>query len=729
MNPAGTAYCERCEARLSQSVTDSTGEGNALASHIFEASQPGGSATQPDSLGSSESASPENPSTSENDGNRTDSVQAAPADLPSSGGPLDSRGSDVLRHEDLLAWPQAAGDSDANGHVASSSSTNDKAAVDDTAELPEWLREIPAPHGSNRSQAVERQLDGSVKQAPAETSATEPGEPPTTAADDGPDWLRESYTHQEALSPALEPAGTENPPTPVDAARSMADETLAWLNRETPHTADLELTSAFVPEQSPQTSGDDLQQASPADIPDWLRELSVDAAPDAPLSPPLFGDDSAVLGTEDVPSQLSGEWSDEVTGPQQSASVLADSVLGVSSAEQDKRQPEWFTGILPEEVPGRQVGSGQEVVETREPAAIDATLDRPAVPLGQVPAWLRMEQAGDEHQAEEAEQIEQEGPLEGLRGVLPPTETLEPPSAPKKEKPAEPSEASLSRARLWQTLVTREAESPQSKRDVEVPQARERIERLAVSLALLVSTIAALVSPRLADAGQASLLAQTWKPATEQAYGIVAGARPGDEVMVAFEYSLATAEEAEAIAAPVLSHLISRGVQIAAVSTLPEGPELARALLSRIASPDLEGTSFRVAPYRPGGALAAAQLLTAANPAPDLIVLLTTDTTRLRWWAEQKASLFASGEPPMVLVAGAANETLADAYTTGSPGQIDGTVIGLLGGAAYESLVGDTGFATESLDALSLGHAVVAGLIVCGALLFTSSELALRRKK
>ena len=204
-----------------------------------------------------------------------------------------------------------------------------------------------------------------------------------------------------------------------------------------------------------------------------------------------------------------------------------------------------------------------------------------------------------------------------------------------------------------------------------------------------------------------------------------------DTVMVAFEYGPAEADELDLVAAPILQHLLDQldpGAHISIVSTRPEGIAAATKLMNDIVeSGQYTGTQYSLL-YRSGDATGVSQLLADAGTPPKLIVLLTAQPGPLRWWIEQTQTRGATIIP---IVAGisAALEPAAAPYLDTSAGQLAGAVSGLSGAAIYEKARGLPDPATQwRLNALTIGHIAVVGLIVLGAVLYAPSGLRRREK-
>jgi hypothetical protein len=132
--------------------------------------------------------------------------------------------------------------------------------------------------------------------------------------------------------------------------------------------------------------------------------------------------------------------------------------------------------------------------------------------------------------------------------------------------------------------------------------------------------------------------------------------------------------------------------------------------------------------FRMGDAAGVARLLTAAEPRPALIVVLTAQPGPLRWWVEQTRALYGDDTPPVLAGMSAALEPLAAPYLDDTAVQLEGAVAGLSGAAAYETLGGSTGQATRRLNALAAGQTALAALMLIGAVIYTFGGSQRRRE-
>jgi hypothetical protein len=293
---------------------------------------------------------------------------------------------------------------------------------------------------------------------------------------------------------------------------------------------------------------------------------------------------------------------------------------------------------------------------------------------------------------------------------------------------------------LFQSLLAQPAEVPEAEPGEQRPRVGEQVQRLLVMVVLLV-VAAVLVVPQIEELGisfptltqPAEYVAATKRMDLRRLggmYNAIQGLSvgTGGPVLVAFEYGPAEADELDLVADPILKHLLDQGAYLSIVTTRPEGKPAAERLLGDIvASGRYTETQYKVLGYRPGDATGVAQLLAATDATPRLVLVLTSQPGRLRWWVEQ---IGAQGRDDLPIVAGvgAALEPVASPYLDVGAGQLEGAIVGLSGAAAYENVRGRPGEATQRLNGLMVGHGAVVGLMIIGALIYAPGALRRRKK-
>ncbi len=668
MNPVGNVYCDKCQARVAPMAS-----------------------------------SPEE--TAEEERPETPSIKGL--SLPTI--PL----SDQVEEKPPASADESADDwlsqfraSTPDAETAEAPPTAEKRQAEEAGEKDDWLSQLrdTAPpdiqdDAPDDSADTHEESEGDWLTQLRATDQPESSEAPYA----GDDWLTE--LRGEAPEETPPPAAPDSPDTfdtEIDAAPD-------WLQRITPERAE-------APESMPwEWDAEAAPAMEPAAIPDWLQEI---APSDAPVEEPAV---------EEIPVEAAAEVAQAAPPPFEQEKIETDLF---------DETPDWLRDLAIEEEP-----SPTPTLE--KPATIEA---EPEIEAGEMPGWLadlgpRTETDGIEALAQaeipawmeglrpketktpkdEEEALETEGLLEGLRGVLPPSEAIEQ-LQPQKRSHIETSEATLTRARLLQDLVTSAIEPPKptpykaQRKRVDIG---EQTQRLVVALILLVTTLGALIAPDIIP----PLSAPALPP--HDPYETIENLDAGAAVLLVFEYGPTESDEMDAIAHPLISHLLEREASLFIAATRPEGSAAATGMLQDISTGSAyTQTHHTWIGYRPGNASGIAQILkeaqsapqSAPQPAPQLIVVLTAQPRILRWWIEQTYIGDAHNRPPIVAGLSAALEPFASPYLTTSPPQLAGMLSGLPQAAAYEHHHGIAGDATHRLNGLTVGQIVIVGLIIVGAI-------------
>jgi hypothetical protein len=199
-----------------------------------------------------------------------------------------------------------------------------------------------------------------------------------------------------------------------------------------------------------------------------------------------------------------------------------------------------------------------------------------------------------------------------------------------------------------------------------------------------------------------------------QLYETVNALDGSDNVLVAFDYGPPEADELNRVAEPVLEHLLDSGTGISIVSTRPDGPPVAAALMGGIAD---SSDQYTLLGYRPGAGTAVSQLLSAADERPALLLVLTSRPGPLQRWVEQAHARYGD-ELPVVAAGSALLEPVTSPYLDANAGQLRAAIHGLRGAAAYETLQGARTEAAQRLDVLAAGHIAIVVLMIAGAAVY-----------
>jgi hypothetical protein len=487
------------------------------------------------------------------------------------------------------------------------------------------------------------------------------------------------------------------------------------------------------------------QKAPEEERPAWLSDLEKYAALDKepsvkPETQPVDFDRLEPQGVQPslVPEQIETE-------------EPVEEVKSVAPFTFDEEDAGFISDDLPDWLKG--VPAQDELGETPEPVEPEASLSPASLPV-----WLEAMRpveaiAGTAPVIDESDQkAEGSGPLAGLRGIL----RAEPDVARQKKPGAytiklQVSESHQAHVALLENLIKAEgAVRPVSTGSMVTSQ---QILRWVIFVVLLL----AVLWPVYTSSQSVQLPALL--PETLDARGIIDALPDGSSVLVAVEYEPGYSGELDAAAGAILDHLMIKGAYLTLVSSSPVGPAQAERVIGRVnqaAEHSYQPISqYTNLGYIPGGAaglqaFAAAprrvlplsleilpdngsiwdsahltSIRTLSDFAATLVITENPDTARA--WIEQVQPALQG--KPLIMVISAQAEALVRPYYAGTPQQVQGMIIGLSGGAGYESSMPRTGLARQYWDGFSLGLAAAVALIVIAGLVnILASFLVARRR-
>jgi hypothetical protein len=607
---------------------------------------------------------------------------------------------------------------------------SEEEAVAPEAGVPDWLA------GIYSEEEAEAPTAAFTTELEEEAGAPEAGVP---------DWLAGIYSEEEAEAPTI--ALTTEPEEEAVLGAGVPD-WLAGIMAEEP-----------VPAQ-PHVPSEEEAATLAAGVPDWLaglaeapsageeqpspfaadRSIFTEAAPEEPLPTPsttpewLKGvtpvDEELALKPAQpafIPGEgLSGAFEEETEEPVLEGGEIPDWLKGLSPAAPSSVEeeaaflervsedeslvraevPSWLQGLRP---PG--TGPLPPLPEVMAPGA--EVPQEGGLVRAEIPDWVQQlrplpSAEGEAGEKRILEPAETEGPLAGLRGVLPAGALVDMPADFEPVPLSAIPDSIVTQAQLWQRLL----EQPRS---VRRPVAQHHVRSGSGQMAMRwIVTVALLVVTALGLLWSNAPLSQALSNAhTEQFSKAIDALQAGDTVIVAVEYGPAEAGEMTALAEAVVQHLADRNARVMMVSTLPEGAGLIHGLLEPLALAN-RLPADRVA-YLPGSSSGVAQFLTGPSDAKMLIVLAGR-VERLRWWVEQNnAKTTASAPPlPMNVAVNAATAPLAMPYLETSP--VEGWIAGFSDVVAYQEFRGLTTSSVRNseLNALMLAHWAALALLFFG---------------
>lgn len=448
--------------------------------------------------------------------------------------------------------------------------------------------------------------------------------------------------------------------------------------------------------------------------------------------------------------------------PQIDASQLSEDILPpeeeLLQMKDEPRQkissreiPNWLTNIL-----------GENEAEATAMSAVDAGraegLEGEPVQPGPLPGWVQamrpteITSPASSAASETEKTVETEGPLAGIRGILPGEGVV-----PAYTKAVDYHVGVENRQRREDHIQAFQDILKAEQAEVKVPGYRRTRAAGTVRWILMVFLFFVMLAA-IIGAAKPENLPTSMPRETIQLFQSIVAMEPGSKILVAIDYEPAYAGEVEAVASPVLNHLMVKQADLYFISTNPSGMALAQKMLDNIGlypqsshAPYLAKEKFHLVGYLPGGQ-AGIQALNAGlanaipltqdlektielpglSGAPNLspfraLLILSDQPDTVRSWLEQINPV--EGAPALWAVVSAQAVPLLRPYVRS--GQLKGLAAGEYGGALYERIFQQPGIAWGQWNAYQTGLIAALILILIGGLLNFTGQLILkaRRKK
>jgi len=622
----------------------------------------------------------------------------APADLPPWLSALTPAQESSPQRDEFAEWFAQASAGEAAGSPQPPTapateppvSAGEEATVEPPLDL-DWLRSLDS---------AEKERADSVSRAEA----------PGGEESDLPDWLKSlpsAAPGGEAETPPpeeehplwrQEPAHEETPPALEESA--LPD----WLQGLSTEPAAPPVSTAeeeTPPPAAPAFVAPPTIPASELHVePEWLASLRAgeNEAPAEEIAPPSTAEEARPAFTE---APLSAEGIEEIF-----ASDLPDWLLSAAetpSAGESQLPPESEDSLAPAELPSW--------LQAMRP--IEATLEEGA-------------------EIGAAETQEEQGPLAGLRGVLPvPVSAISLPKPRPVSLKLQVSEEQQSHMALLDQILAAET-TPR-------PIQSAKTVRSFRLLRWLIAALFIALTASIFFTGSRFFATPAFQPSVFAARDAIAALPEGAPVLVALEYQPALSGELEAVAAPFVDALmILRHPRLIFVSTSPLGADLAERFLSRtqLQHGYQRREQYLNLGYLPGGesgvrafvqnpsqaAPFAVDLAPAWQSSPlqgvqafsdfSAVLVITDSVESGRMWIEQSQPV--RGSAPLLLITSAQAGPLLQPYY--QSGQVTGLLSGLYDGAVMERNNADRpGVARRYWDAYSLGLWLAILMIVIGA--------------
>jgi hypothetical protein len=599
--------------------------------------------------------------------------------------------------------------------------------------VPDWLKAfaeeppVPAapaePAAPPAEEPVPDWLKAFAEEPPAPAAPAQPAVP--TAEEPVPDWLKAfaeeppapATPAQPATPPAEEPvpdwlkAFAEEPPAPAapaEPAAPPAEEPVPdWLK-------------AFAEEPpAPAAPAQPVAPTAEEPVPDWLKAFA-----EEPLAPAAPAEPVASTAEEPVPDWLKA-FAEETPGtPQASQPPSTPAVIGASGAGEED-----LISLLEMEIPDWLAGISAEATSS-QPAAEET----PALEAAELPAWVQAMRPLEAILSSEAEgaaslEEEKEGPLAGLRGVLPRAPETLPYTRPRTYSVRlNVTQDHQAHVQLLEQLIA--AESQPRPRQATPAQKSGRFGYWLIAILLLAAILLPLFGGTQMTAMPALIPRGTWQ-FIESFNALPAS----PTILLVLDYEMSTSGEMEALLLPPLRHLTSiKQAHLAFIALNPLMSTMDERLLEslHVAQPQMPLPESVNLGYLPGGLSAlplfASNPTFAASPEArarwerspfqrvktlsdfDCVVLVTDNAESARLWIEQTSSL----KYTLLMVSSARSAPMLSPYFYS--GQAKGMIAGLNDAAAYEQMSGLSGLARRYRDAYSAGLLLALGAGGIGAL-------------
>jgi hypothetical protein len=561
-------------------------------------------------------------------------------------------------------------------------------------ELPDWLRGADAPISTPPPPAAPAggdEIPDWLKSG--NLFGTEPA--PATGGEEFPDWLRDVQPGAGSEKPAA--AAAKPVETPAPQAKSSAfSEMPDWLQSDIMPDGEAEQDSGtpdwlrdLEAAGAAQSASSDASTGDAGEIPSWLIGL-------APTGVTSGGSKDVFVEPEAGPEKPAPRTPRTVNPadlqkPEKLREVLAQNKPTTASgkAAPAEEVPGWLQELNKSKgtqpagaaVPDLQQAEVPDWVKSFKPA--NAASPAPLIDIpdtaasglerASIPEWIQGMRPTQDSAAQDDGDItlleraalrrtEDQGPLEGISGVLLSDMLVDMPKDWQPVKNPAPSVMMLEQAKLWKFLL----EQPRgAERPVAKVRSRPRWSDAIVRWVMFLVLVAAIVAAFMMPTASADKPAVSWaqQKGVNSLWNKIQTLQSGDLVVVAVEYGAADAEEMNQVAAPLLDHLRGRQARLVTVSSLPEGSAMARMALAMVDIPviteteALSGTSWLAMDRFPAGSAVDAGYMPGevngiswfmghneAIPQAKLLIILAARPNRIRWWIEQNANVEAMNQ-------------------------------------------------------------------------------------
>ncbi len=637
-----------------------------------------------------------------------------------------------------------------------SSAPEPDATADGKEAIPDWLSSFGSAPGTPAS------ASGDVVSSPALIETGELG-----STENVPDWLDQLKPKSSTPEPEPTAEGKEAIPdwlssfgsAPGTPASAPGENVPEWMSNLEAKSGPVSGSPAALFNNPPQAAS-----APPAESPSWLSKLQADV--NAADEDEKHKDDFEVVsetptfqkGTEPLPDWLTKI---EPATPASSTTpaLIVDSKDNPPSEQGETafamEMPDWLSKLNPEQAAEKPAENNESQADSGSPENLETA---------ELPSWVRamrpVEAVVESKTTplDESQVTEQSGPLAGMRGVLPAVPGL----GPLRKPPTYSTKLQVSDGQHRYAAYLERLVAGETRSRVTNPTrlTSNQILRWLIMLLLFLAVLLPFVI-----GGPIAPPTSVEPSDTYASSKIINGLTGKAPVLVAFDYEPGLSGELEAVAAPIMDQLFTKGVPLALISTSPTGPALAEHFLQNINAPlekwyppskwySSSSGEYVNLGYLAGGPVG--MLYFADNPKAAMpvdvngnsawttgslqnvqklsdfaaVIILTDNADTGRNWIEQTGPYL--GNKPMVMVISAQAEPMIRPYF--DSGQLAGLVSGLSDAKIYEqsnSNLGPNhqfGLNYDYWDSFSVGILMVELIIVAGAVLGIGIDRRARRK-
>ncbi|MGZ9234413.1 MAG: hypothetical protein ACXW4E_02725 [Anaerolineales bacterium] len=581
----------------------------------------------------------------------------------------------------------------------------------------------------------------------------EPSQPYTAPVSD----TSAKPSSQEDLSWLNDPGGTPESPQPFDAAPNLptSAEEPSWLKDVGDEPEPLShppFAETEADKQVTRRQTSPLGEKQEESVPDWLKRATEAPSMPAPgdVSMEWFNQKDQTIGTapsartsQDKPPQEEpvpttsqpAPFSDLFSAPSEPAPLSNQDVDSLFSME----MPDWLSHPEPEvNVPAATTPTAPPSAESEESLA---PVDLPSWVQAMRPVEALISEAAP---SLEDQPEEKEGPLAGLRGVIPGA----PIGSALRPKPISLKLQATTEQQEGAALLEQILGSETSPRALIAPSfiASQQVLRWALG-GLILFVLGTVISLRT----QTLPVSLAPLPAEMQFVSDAFANMPENgRVLVVVDYEPSVAGEMDAVGGPLLAHMVSlRHPTLSFLSTSPTGSGLVERLLTNTninsLAPDgpgyQPGAQYFNLGYLPGGSAGVLGFIespSAIIPAAGVgsfseyaaLIVMTDHAESGRVWVEQlqnKKQIDPSlASQPLLMVASAQAGPMLQPYV--SSRQINGIVSGLSDAARYEAVNNVApGIARSYWDTFAIGLTLAIVLIIIGSLWSVFAAMRARR--